>query len=102
MQQEFVDKIKNDPKYQELVSKRNSFAWILSIIMLVIYYTFIMVIAFSPQTFAAKIAEGSVITIGIPIGISIIVIAFMLTGIYVWRANSKFDKLIDQIKEDIK
>jgi len=102
MQQELVDKIKNDPKYQALVSKRSRFAWILSIIMLVIYYTFIMVIAFSPQTFAAKIAEGSVITIGIPIGILIIVSAFILTGIYVWRANGEFDNLIHQIKEGIK
>jgi uncharacterized membrane protein (DUF485 family) len=91
MQQELVDKIKNDPKYQALVSKRSRFAWILSIIMLVIYYTFIMVIAFSPQTFAIKIAEGSVITIGIPIGILIIVSAFVLTGIYVWRANEAAD-----------
>ncbi len=102
MQQEIVEKIKNDPKYQELVSNRSRFAWILSIIILVIYYSFIMVIAFAPQTFAAKIAEGSVITIGIPIGILIIVSAFVLTGIYVWRANSEFDSLIDQIKEDIK
>ncbi|HEC84376.1 MAG TPA: DUF485 domain-containing protein, partial [Thioploca sp.] len=38
MQQELVDKIKNNPKYHELVSKRSRFAWILSIIMLVIYY----------------------------------------------------------------
>jgi uncharacterized membrane protein (DUF485 family) len=102
MQQELVDKIKNEPKYQALVSKRSRFAWILSIIMLVIYYTFIMVIAFSPQTFAIKIAEGSVITIGIPIGILIIISAFVLTGIYVWRANGEFDNLTYQIKEGIK
>ena len=102
MQQELVDKIKNDPKYQELVSKRSRFAWTLSIIMLLIYYTFIMVIAFSPTTFAAKISVGSVITIGIPIGILIILSAFVLTGIYVWRANGEFDNLTHQIKEGIK
>jgi uncharacterized membrane protein (DUF485 family) len=102
MQKTLVDKIKNDPKYQELVSKRNRFAWILSIIMLIIYYTFIMVIAFSPQTFALKISAASVITIGIPIGILVIVSAFVLTGIYVWRANSEFDELTNQIKAEIK
>lgn len=102
MQKTLVDKIKNDPKYQELVSKRNRFAWILSIIMLIIYYTFIMVIAFSPQTFALKISATSVITIGIPIGILVIVSAFVLTGIYVWRANSEFDELTNQIKAEIK
>ncbi|HEW97955.1 MAG: DUF485 domain-containing protein [Candidatus Parabeggiatoa sp. nov. 3] len=102
MQQELVDKIKNNPKYHELVSKRSRFAWILSIIMLVIYYAFIMVIAFSPQTLAMKISEASVITIGIPIGILIIISAFMLTGIYVWRANGEFDNLTKQIKEGLK
>ncbi|RKZ37332.1 MAG: DUF485 domain-containing protein [Gammaproteobacteria bacterium] len=102
MQQELVEKIKNDPKYQALVSKRSRFAWILSSIMLVIYYTFIMVIAFSPKMLATKIAESSVITIGIPIGILIIVSAFILTGIYVWRANGEFDNLTHQIKEGIK
>jgi len=102
MQQELVDKIKNNPKYHELVSKRSRFAWILSIIMLVIYYAFIMVIAFSPQTLAMKISEASVITIGIPIGILIIISAFLLTGIYVWRANGEFDNLTKQIKEGLK
>jgi uncharacterized membrane protein (DUF485 family) len=102
MQQELVEKIKNNPKYHELVSKRSRFAWILSIIMLVIYYAFILVIAFSPQTLAIKVSEMSVITIGIPIGILVIISAFVLTGIYVWRANSEFDALTHQIKEALK
>jgi uncharacterized membrane protein (DUF485 family) len=102
MQQSVVDQIKNDPKYQELVSKRSRFAWTLSIIMLLIYYTFIMVIAFSPTTFAVKISAGSVITIGIPIGILVILSAFVLTGIYVWRANGEFDNLTNEIKAGLK
>jgi len=102
MEKTLVDKIKNDPKYQDLVSKRSRFAWTLSIIMLIIYYTFIMVIAFSPLTFALKISATSVITIGIPIGIFVILSAFVLTGIYVWRANSEFDELTNQIKAEIK
>jgi len=102
MQQEIVDNVKNNPKYHELVDKRTRFAWILSIIMLVIYYAFILVIAFKPTLLATKISADSVITIGIPIGILIILSAFILTGIYVWRANGEFDLLIKQIKEDLK
>lgn len=102
MQQELVEKIKSNPKYHELVSKRSRFAWILSIIMLVIYYAFILVIAFSPQTLAIKVSEMSVITIGIPIGLLVIISAFILTGIYVWRANTEFDVLTHQIKEELK
>jgi uncharacterized membrane protein (DUF485 family) len=69
--------------------------------MLVVYYAFIMTIAFAPSTLGASLS-GGVTTIGIPIGIAIIIIAFALTGIYTKRANSEFDDLINQVKEDIK
>jgi hypothetical protein len=42
---------------------------------------------------------GAVTTIGIPVGILIIVAAFVLTGIYVRRANAEFDALNQQIVE---
>lgn len=102
MQQEIVDTIKNNPKFQELVAKRSKFAWTLSIIMLAIYYSFILVIAFTPASLATPISEGSVITIGIPVGLVIIVSAFILTGIYVRRANTEFDAMTNQIKEEVK
>lgn len=102
MQQEIVDTIKNNPKFQELVAKRNKLAWTLSIVMLAIYYSFILVIAFAPASLATPISEGSVITVGIPVGIVIIISAFVLTGIYVKRANSEFDAITNQIKEEVK
>jgi uncharacterized membrane protein (DUF485 family) len=101
MTQEQVEQVKNNPKYQELVSKRSAFAWMLSIIMLVIYYAFIMLIAFKPELLGMKTGEG-VMTIGIPIGIAIIVISFVLTGIYVRRANGEFDALSQQIKDELR
>ncbi len=101
MRQDMIEQIRNNPKYQELVSKRNKFAWTLSIIMLVVYYAFILVIAFDPSLLGAKIG-GGVMTVGIPIGIAIIIIAFALAGIYVKRANGEFDKLTQQIKDEVK
>ncbi|MDD3325348.1 MAG: DUF485 domain-containing protein [Sulfurospirillaceae bacterium] len=99
MSQNIYDRVKVNPKFQELVQKRGRFALILSIIMLVVYYSFILVIAFSPSTFAQKIGNG-VTTLGIPVGLSIIIIAFVLTGIYTQRANGEFDELTNQIKEE--
>ncbi len=97
-----VDQIKNHPKYQELTTKRTRFAWTLSIIMLFIYYAFIMTIAFSPESLAIPISEDSVISIGIPIGIFIILFSFFLTGLYVYKANSTYDVLLEEIKRDLK
>ncbi len=102
MKQELVDRIKNDPDYIRLVSTRSRFAWILSIIMLVIYFGFVLVIAFDPSLLGTPLCEGSVTTIGIPIGIAVIVSAFILTGIYVRRANGEFDELTNKIKEKVK
>ena len=95
-----IEEIKNNPKYQKLVKERSKFAWTLSIIMLVVYYAFIMVIAFNPALLGTKMGSG-VMTIGIPIGIAIIVIAFVLAGIYVKRANGEFDDLTQEIKDEV-
>jgi len=98
MDQATIEQIKNNPKFQKLVKERSAFAWKLSIAMLVVYYAFILVIAFSPATLGASM--GGIMTVGIPIGIAIIVFAFALTGIYVKRANGEFDELTQQIKDE--
>lgn len=102
MNKELVEKIKNNPDYQELVSKRSGFAIKLSISMLVVYFTFILTIAFNPSALGAPISPESVTTIGIPIGIVVIIFAFILTGIYTQRANTEFDDLNNKIKKSVK
>ncbi len=100
MTKEQVEQVKNNPKYQKLVTERSKFAWTLSIIMLVMYYAFIMTIAFDPEILGTKIGSG-VMTIGIPIGIAIIFISFILAGIYVRRANGEFDQLTKEVREEL-
>ena len=102
MTQELVDKIKANPDYQELISKRSSFSIKLSIAMLVVYFTFILTIAFIPSALGTPLSPDSVTTVGIPIGIAIIIFAFILTGIYTKRANGEFDDLSNKIKQSIK
>lgn len=100
MTKEQIEQVKNNPKYQKLVKTRSKFAWTLSIIMLVVYYAFIMTIAFDPSLLGAKMGSG-VMTIGIPIGVGIIFIAFILAGIYVRRANGEFDALTREVREEL-
>ncbi len=100
MNEDVLIKVQSNPKFKELVRKKTSLGWQLSLVMLVIYYGFILVLAFNPHSLGTPIAQGSVITIGIPIGIFIIVSAFLLTGIYVRKANSEFDALNQQIVEE--
>ena len=85
--------IQNSPRFKELVRKRERFAWILSAIMLGLYAAFILLIAYGSHIMGAKLYPGSAITWGIPIGVGLIFSAFILTGIYVRRANGEFDAL---------
>jgi uncharacterized membrane protein (DUF485 family) len=94
-----LSKISNDPRFRKLVERRSRFAWTLTLVMLAIYYGFILIIAFAPSVLGIPIAPGAVTTIGIPVGILIIIAAFVLTGIYVYRANAEFDALNQQIVE---
>lgn len=96
-----AQRILSNPKFQDLVAKRSAFAWTLSIAMLVIYYGFILLVAFGKGILGTPIGAG-VTTWGIPIGLFTIVSAFILTGIYVNRANGEFDELNRQILEESK
>ncbi|MDA3946906.1 MAG: DUF485 domain-containing protein [Helicobacteraceae bacterium] len=102
MNKEQVDAIKNDPNFQTLVRTRSKFAWKLTIAMLVVYFAFILTIAFDPSVLGTPLSDETVTTVGIPVGVAIILFAFALTGIYVKRANSEFDDLTAKIKEKAK
>ncbi len=95
MDQSTISRIEADPNYQTLVSERKSFGWTLAIITLVAYYGFIGVVAFAPGVIATRISGN--ITIGIVLGLILILGSILLTGIYVVRANSRYDDLTKAI-----
>lgn len=101
MNKELVEKIKANPDYQKLVATRSSFAIKLTISMLVVYFAFILTIAFNPAALGAPLGADTVTTIGIPVGIAIIIFAFILTGIYTSRANTEFDDLNNAVKKAV-
>lgn len=92
------DRIQADPNYQLLKAKRTRLGWILTFAMMVVYYGFIMLVAFEPQVLAAHIGD-SVITWGMPIGFGVILFTILITGFYVRRANSEFDDLSEKVKQ---
>lgn len=100
MQSDIYDRIKDNPDFQQLVQKRKTFALQLSAIVLVMYFSFILLIAFAPDVLATPVTSNSVITWGIPVGVFIIISSFLLTGIYVKRANTEFDEENQRIIEE--
>ena len=100
MNDSIYQRIDTNPRFKELVAKRERFAWLLSLVMLGLYVVFILLIAFQPQLLGAKISADSSVTWGIPMGVGLIVSAFVLTGIYVRRANGEFDRLNQEILKE--
>ena len=89
-------RILNDPNYQKLKTRRTRFGWQLTIAMLVVYYGFILLVAFGKPFLATRLGTG-VTTIGIPLGLAVIIFTVVITGIYVRRANSEYDALTELI-----
>jgi len=100
MEDDLAKRIASHPKYQELKAKRSRFGWWLTVAMLVVYYGFILLVAFDKQLLATRIGSG-VMTLGMPIGLGVIVFTIVITAIYVRRANNEFDKLSDDITKAV-
>ena len=94
-----VARIEANPKYHELRRKRNLFGWSLTARMVVVYYGYIALIAFNKPFLAQPIGAG-VISLGIPIGMGVIVFTIVITGIYVRRANGEYDRLTAEILKE--
>jgi uncharacterized membrane protein (DUF485 family) len=92
MQDDLIQRVISNPKYQELKAKRSSFGWTLTWAMMIVYYGFILLVAFNKEFLSQKLGAG-VTTVGIPIGFGVIVFTVVITAIYVRRANSEYDDL---------
>jgi uncharacterized membrane protein (DUF485 family) len=101
MNDQIYQRIEDSARFRELVEKRQRFATILSIIMLAVYISFILLIAFAPGWLGTPL-RGNQRHRGIPIGVGVILISFILTGIYIWRANGEFDRLNNAVLHEVK
>jgi uncharacterized membrane protein (DUF485 family) len=99
MQDPRVERIQRNPQYQQLKRTRNRYGWTLTILMLIVYYGYVGLIAFDKPFLAQPIGQG-VTTLGIPIGMAVIVFSIVITGLYVRRANNQFDAATRDILKD--
>jgi uncharacterized membrane protein (DUF485 family) len=93
------DHIEADSNYQLLKTRRTRLGWQLTAAMMVVYYGFILLVAFRKDLLATPIG-GGVMTWGIPIGFGVILFTIAITAYYVRRANGEFDDLSEKIKRE--
>ncbi len=77
--------------FESFVNFRNRFSLVLSVVLLIVYYSFMAVVGLFPHVLGYTIGP-TVVTVGIVVGVAIIVIAIIMTGIYTFVANKYFDR----------
>jgi len=97
MADDLAARIEANPKYHKFVSTRSSYSIIMTILVMLIYYGYILLIAYDKEFLAQKMGAGMVTSIGIPIGVAVIVLTIVITNVYIRRANSEFDRLNAEI-----
>jgi uncharacterized membrane protein (DUF485 family) len=100
METDLVHRIASHPSYIELKHKRTTFGWWLTAAMMVVYYGFILLVAFGKPFLSQRIGSG-VMTWGIPIGFGVIVFTIVITAYYVNRANREFDDLAEAVRKAV-
>ncbi|BDU78557.1 DUF485 domain-containing protein [Mesoterricola sediminis] len=92
--------ILQDPEFIRLVRRKNTVTVVLTIVELVLYFGFIGLVAYD-KPFLARTLGASAITAGIPIAVGVIVLSWILTGIYIFWANSRYDVMVRRIKDKV-
>jgi uncharacterized membrane protein (DUF485 family) len=88
----------DDDELRKIVAKRWRIGAVLTTLMSVGYFGFIMLVAFAKPT-AGTLLSDDRISVGIVVGAAVIVLAPILTAIYVRWANRHYDTAIAKLKE---
>lgn len=101
MRSDLYQQIRTNSRYSKMVARRRRLAGTLATVVLGVFFAFILIAAFVPKLLATTIGEGSVITIAVPLGVAMIVVFWLLTGLYVRRAKHDFDEIRDEIMKEV-
>ena len=95
------EQIRSNKKYPVMVARHHRLAGTLTAIVLGLFFAFILIVAFAPKLLAVPLTAGGVTTVAIPLGLAMVVIFWLLTGVYVRRAKRDFDEVKDEILREV-
>jgi len=90
----------NHPKFKQLVSSRGRLSFIFSLMIFIGYGVFVLGMAYAPGWMATPMSAGSSITLGLVIGVFMIVFGMISSGLYMRIANRKFDTLKQELLKE--
>jgi uncharacterized membrane protein (DUF485 family) len=99
MRNRTASEVLGSPEFLALVRRRWAVSVTLTASMLVVYFGFVLVLAFGKESLATRVGEH--LTVGIPVGVGVILFAWILTGLYVWWANGRYDGAVASLKRQL-
>ena len=82
MSNPLYENIKRDPRYAELIQQRGRFATMLALMVIGVFFSFVLLVAFVPSAIAVRIFAGSNLTVGVALGFFQFVFFCLLTWVY--------------------
>ena len=101
MDKQTAQRVLEHPKFRQMARQKALIGWGFSAVIFFMYVLYIWMIGESPETFAQPVSEGSITTWGIYAGLFVIVFSFVTTGIYVRIANGKFEKMTQEVVQEV-
>jgi len=98
--QRTAHEVVSSPEFKALVSKRWTVSLVLLVLLFVGYYGYILLIATNRELVATRI--GEVTTLAIPLGVGVIVLAWVLTAFYVSWANRSYDPEVARMRSELR
>lgn len=96
-----VNRIYNDPRFKDMVSKKQKFSLLLLTLTLGLYILLIVASAYAPNILGIPLAEKMVTTWAIPAGFFLIIWTILVTGYYVYKTNTYYDPLTAKLLKEI-
>jgi len=95
------EQIRSNKKYPVMVARHRRLAGTLTAVVLGLFFAFILIVAFAPKLLAVPLTAGGVTTVAVPLGLAMVVVFWLLTGLYVRRAKRDFDEIRDEILKEV-
>ena len=92
-----LDQLRHLPEYAALSRARQKIVWPLAAATIIAYFALILAIAFRPELLGQPIGAG-VTSLGVALGLGIILFCMVITGIYVHYANTVLEPLAQAVR----
>lgn len=101
MADDVVQRVLAHPGYRALKQRRGRTRLVFFLLMCVVYFGFIITLAYRSDIFAAPLFAGATITVGIVVAILVAISAMLMIAGYVYWSGKYYDPLLAAIVRDV-